>query len=60
LFIYIEDQLQLAIINQVYFQDKNPEDIFGSICIEHAFDVINSINIKNKESIPMIVSRHFV
>ncbi|CAF2079390.1 unnamed protein product [Rotaria magnacalcarata] len=28
-----KDQLQLAIINQVYFQDKNPDDIFGSILI---------------------------
>lgn len=60
LFIYIEEQLQLAIINQVYFQDKNPEEIFGSICIEQAFDMINSIDFKNKESISMIVSRHFV
>jgi hypothetical protein len=60
LFLYVEDQLQLAIINQVYFQDQNPEDIFGSICIEHVFDLIKSIDIKNKESISMIVSRHFV
>jgi len=60
LFLYVEDQLQLSIINQVYFQDQNPEDIFGSICIEHVFDLIKSIDIKNKESISMIVSRHFV
>ncbi|CAF3923815.1 unnamed protein product [Adineta steineri] len=26
-----KDQLQLAVINQTYFQDQNPEDIFGRI-----------------------------
>ncbi|CAF3545623.1 unnamed protein product [Rotaria sp. Silwood1] len=28
-----KDQLQLAIINQVYFHDKNPDDIFGNVLI---------------------------
>ena len=56
--IFIEEQLQLAIINQVYFQDQNPEDIFGSVCDEHILDLINLFDIKNKESISMVVTRH--
>lgn len=54
----VEDQLQLAIINQVYFQDKNPEDIFGNIRVDHVQDIVNSINFHNKASVSMIVSRH--
>ncbi|CAF1458829.1 unnamed protein product [Rotaria sordida] len=55
-----KDQLQLAIINQVYFHDKNPDDIFGNVCIDHVFEMINSMNIRNIESKSMIVSRHIL
>jgi len=58
--IFTEDQLQLAIINQVYFQNQNPEEIFGTICIEQVHEIIHSIDNTNKTSVSMISSRHFV
>lgn len=39
----LESQLQLAIINQIYFNDKSPEDIFGSVHIELAQEMVQSI-----------------
>jgi hypothetical protein len=57
---HVEDQLELAIINQVYFQETNPDDIFGSVCIKDVFDMIDSINITDKKMPSVIVSRHFV
>ncbi|CAF2542272.1 unnamed protein product [Rotaria sp. Silwood2] len=55
-----KDQLQLAIINQVYFHEKNPDDIFGNVCMDHVFEMINSMNIKNQKPKSMIVSRHIL
>ncbi|CAF1275509.1 unnamed protein product [Adineta ricciae] len=43
-----QDQLQLAIINQVYFQDRNPEEIFGSFRLDEAFDMINSLVVSQR------------
>ncbi|CAF1257607.1 unnamed protein product [Rotaria sp. Silwood1] len=44
-----KSQLQLAIINQIYYNDKNPEDIFGSIHLDFAHEIINSIELWNTE-----------
>jgi hypothetical protein len=57
LFVNVEEQLQLAVINQFYFQNQNPEDIFGTVCMNDAFDMINSLDIKNKESTSIVASR---
>lgn len=57
---FVEEQLQLAIINQVYFHEKTPEEIFGSICIEHVFDMINSIDVRNNGTTSMVVSRTLI
>jgi hypothetical protein len=46
--LILESQLQLAIINQVYF-NKNPEDIFGSVHIDLAHKMIQSIKLQNTE-----------
>ncbi|CAF1222843.1 unnamed protein product [Adineta ricciae] len=43
-----QDQLQLAIINQVYFQEQNPEEIFGSFRLDEAFDMINSLLVSRR------------
>lgn len=40
---FSEEQLEVAVINQVYFQKIEPEDIFGSICLDHARDLINAM-----------------
>ncbi|CAF4717847.1 unnamed protein product, partial [Rotaria magnacalcarata] len=29
-----KSELQVAFINQIYFNDKNPEDIFGTVEID--------------------------
>ncbi|UJR34092.1 hypothetical protein I4U23_021502 [Adineta vaga] len=55
-----KDQLQLAIINQIYFQDQNPEDIFGDFCIDQALTMIHSIPLCNKVPTSTIVPRHFL
>ncbi|CAF0734085.1 unnamed protein product [Rotaria sp. Silwood1] len=44
-----KSQLQLAFINQIYFNNKNPEDIFGSIQINAAHEMVQSIEIYNTE-----------
>jgi hypothetical protein len=43
----LESQLQLALINQIYFNDKNPEDIFGSVHMDLAHEMIQSIKLHN-------------
>jgi hypothetical protein len=47
--LYLESQLQLAIVNQIYYNDKNPEDIFGSIHLDHARQMVDSIELWNTE-----------
>ncbi|CAF3435030.1 unnamed protein product [Rotaria sp. Silwood2] len=50
-----KSQLELAIINQIYYNDKNPDDIFGSIHLDIAHKMINSIQLWNTE-LPFIYS----
>ncbi|CAF1068589.1 unnamed protein product [Adineta steineri] len=50
-----KSQLQLAIVNQIYYNDKNPEEIFGSIQLEHAHQMVDSIELWNTE-VPLIYS----
>lgn len=45
----LESQFQLALINQMYFNDKNPEDIFGSVHIDLAHEMVQSIKLKTIE-----------
>jgi hypothetical protein len=52
-----EDQLQLAIVNQVYFQENNPEEIFGRVRVDLASELINSIVIESRDAIPVHFSR---
>ncbi len=52
---YLESQLQLAIINQIYYNDKKPEDIFGSIQLDLAHEMIDSIELWNTE-LPFVYS----
>ena len=40
---FSEEQLEVAVINQIYFQKIEPEDIFGSICIDHARELLNAM-----------------
>lgn len=54
-FIILESQLQLAIINQMYYNDKKPEDIFGTIHIDLVHKMIDSIELWNTE-LPFIYS----
>ncbi|CAF1294130.1 unnamed protein product [Rotaria sordida] len=44
-----KSQIELAIINQIYYNDKKPEDIFGSIHLDRAHEMINSIDLWNTE-----------
>jgi hypothetical protein len=53
-FISLENQLELGIINQIY-NDKNPEDIFGSIHLDLAHKMIDSIELWNTE-LPFVYS----
>ncbi|CAF1322688.1 unnamed protein product [Adineta ricciae] len=39
-----KSQIQLAFINQIYFNDKNPEEIFGSIQLDLAREMMQSID----------------
>lgn len=41
---HLESQIQLAFINQIYFNDKNPEEIFGSIQLDLAREMVQSID----------------
>lgn len=45
----IESQLQLAFINQIYFNDKNPEAIFGPIQIDLVHQMVQSIESQQAE-----------
>lgn len=40
----LESQLQLAFINQIYFNDKNPDDIFGPVHLDLVHQMIQSID----------------
>ncbi|CAF0804003.1 unnamed protein product [Adineta steineri] len=44
-----KSQLQLAFINQIYFNDKNPDDIFGCIHMDLAHEMVQSIESRNSE-----------
>jgi hypothetical protein len=46
LFLNLESQLQLAFINQIYF-NTNPDDIFGSIQMDVAHKMVESIQLRN-------------
>ena len=48
-FVFTESQLQLAFINQIYFNDKNPEDIFGSVEIDAAHEMVKSLEFYDSE-----------
>ena len=53
----------MAIINQMYFQDKNPEDIFGTVRLDLAREMIQSIECgqnKNFSSYPAFLPANFV
>ena len=39
----------MAIINQMYYKDKNPEDIFGTVQMDLAREMIDSIELWNTE-----------
>ena len=54
-FFALESQLQLAFINQVYFKDNNPEDIFGSVQIDVVREMVQSIVLCNTE-LPYVYS----
>jgi hypothetical protein len=47
-FFFIESQLQLAIINQVYCNEKQPEEIFGSVQLNLVDEMIDSIELWNR------------
>lgn len=49
LFFILESQLELAIINQMYFNDKNPDEIFGSVRLDLAHEMVDSIELWNTE-----------
>ncbi|UJR13468.1 hypothetical protein I4U23_000482 [Adineta vaga] len=48
-----KSQLQLAIINQIYYNDKNPEEIFGTVHLDRVNEMVASIELWNTE-VPMI------
>ncbi len=47
--LHLESQLQLAVINQIYFNDKNPEDIFGCVHMDLAHETVQSIELRQLE-----------
>jgi hypothetical protein len=48
-FVSLESQLQMAIINQMYYNDKNPEQIFGNVRMDLAQEMVDSIELWNTE-----------
>ncbi|CAF3493267.1 unnamed protein product [Rotaria socialis] len=44
-----KSELQLAFINQIYFNDKNPEDIFGTVEIDAAHEMVKSLEFYDSE-----------
>lgn len=48
--LFVESQLQLAFINQIYFNDKNPEEIFGPVEIDLVHQMVQSIESQPMES----------
>lgn len=53
--LFLESQLQLAIINQIYYNEKNPEEIFGTVQVDLAREMVDSIELWNTE-LPFIHS----
>lgn len=51
---HLESQIELAIINQIYY-DKKAEDIFGTIHLDLAHKMVDSIELWNTE-LPFIYS----
>jgi hypothetical protein len=47
--LFIDSQLQLAYINQIYFQERNPEDIFGPVHLDRAREMLESIALPDVE-----------
>lgn len=39
----------MAIINQIYYNDNNPDELFGSIHLDAAEEMINAIDLWNTE-----------
>ncbi|CAF2021352.1 unnamed protein product [Rotaria magnacalcarata] len=44
-----KSELQVAFINQIYFNDKNPEDIFGTVEIDAAHEMVKSLKFHDSE-----------
>ncbi|CAF5143511.1 unnamed protein product, partial [Rotaria magnacalcarata] len=44
-----KSELQVAFINQIYFNDKNPEDIFGTVEIDAAHEMVKSLKFYDSE-----------
>ena len=45
----------MAIINQIYYNDKDPEDIFGTVRVDLAREMVASIELWNTE-LPFVYS----
>lgn len=59
----LESQLQLAYINQIYFHGQDAEQIFGSVRMELAHEMVQSIEIDNPETFqgyPAFLPSNFV
>ena len=52
---FLESQLQMAIINQMYYNDKNPEEIFGTVRLDLAREMVDSMDLWNTE-LPFLYS----
>ena len=46
----LESQLQLAFINQIYFHGHDAEQIFGSVRLDLAEEMVQSIEIDDPET----------
>ena len=46
---FLESQLQLAFINQIYFHGHDAEQIFGSVRVDQAHQMVQTIEIDNPE-----------
>lgn len=45
LLLRLETQLQLAIVNQLYYNDQHPEQIFGLVRLDSAVQMVNAIDL---------------
>ncbi len=52
LFLHLETQIQIACINQVYFNDKNPDNIFGSLELNSAREMVQELDLYSSPSLP--------